>query len=73
MPENYIATLEELLNGDPSETLTERRHTSWYASPELSAEFRSASAAQERLRRIDELEAQSDALLRDLELFTLED
>jgi hypothetical protein len=66
MPENYIATLEELLNGDPAETLTERRHTSWYATPELSTEYRSADRAQDytaRLRRLEELSAEIDLKL----------
>jgi hypothetical protein len=66
MPQNYIATLEELLNGDPSEMLTERRHTSWYATPELSVEYRTADRAQdytERLRRLEELSAEMDLKL----------
>jgi hypothetical protein len=63
MPQNYIATLEELLNGDPAETLTERRHTSWCATPELSAEYRTAQDYSARLRRIEELSAEIDLKL----------
>jgi hypothetical protein len=72
MPENHIATLEELLNGDPSETLTERRHTSWYATPELSIEYRTADRAQDYTARLRRLEALSEEM--DLKLaYLLED
>jgi hypothetical protein len=63
MPQNYIATLEELLDGDPSEMLTERRHTSWYATPGLSAEYRSAEDYTARLRRLEALSAEMDLKL----------
>jgi hypothetical protein len=60
---NYIATLDELLNGDPAETLTERRHTSWYASPELSAEYRTAQDYTARLRRLESMCTEMDLKL----------
>jgi hypothetical protein len=63
MPQNYIATLEEMLNGDPAETLTERRHISWYASPDLSAEYRTAQDYTARLRRLEAMCTEMDLKL----------
>jgi hypothetical protein len=62
MPQNYIATLEELLNGDPAEMLTERRHTSWYATPDPDASRCSAQDYTARLRRLEALCAETDQL-----------
>jgi hypothetical protein len=61
MSENHIATLEELLNGDPSETLTERRYTA--LDPEnnpLVIEYRTAQDYTERMRKLEELSAEMD-------------
>jgi hypothetical protein len=64
MRQNYIATLDELLNGDPSKPLIERRHTSWYAAtPELSTEYRSADRAEDRMARVEALIAEMDLKL----------
>jgi hypothetical protein len=61
IPQNHMATLEELTNGDPSETLTERRYTALDADTNpLVVEYRTADRARDwsyeaRLRRIEEL------------------
>jgi hypothetical protein len=64
----HYSSLEDLLNGDPEKVLTERRYTS-NSELGVSTEFRSA----DRMQRIEELNARMDEMLRDLELYALED